>query len=409
MAHKRTIKGINISLNERQNKSWYISYYFKDEFGNSMKTAKTKTFGKNNHTKNIDDAFSKAYDWVIETQANIDRGKPLNNNMTLGDYITNFWEVNRIDNATYIRYSRQLKRKEFNKLKKMRISAININILRKFFDKLSREKLKHGGYPSESALDNYKKPLSNVFKYAIEDQIITENPCSSIKTYKFIKDPKKSRKNGIRKPFSKRDLQIILENAKEVDIQQYNFIKIMVTAGLRTQEMGALDINSSLDLDNNLLIIDKVITESKEKSAVVRPSTKTGISRTVYISDETKKTIENQVKIKLKELSELMSEDEIKNADNLFLFSHHRQYPNHPYQVKKLGEKFTKLIKNLDVNQYSLYSLRHSYATLHLDSGDSPDAIAQQMGHNIITFYKYYVGNLENSKKKVGNTNILDF
>ncbi|MFH5811971.1 tyrosine-type recombinase/integrase [Companilactobacillus sp. FL22-1] len=410
MASKRAIKGINISLNKRQNKkSWYVSYYFKDEFGNTMKKARTKTFGKNTNTTTIDDAFIKAYDWIIKTQESIDKGKSLNGNMTLNDYITNYWEKSRVDTATYIRYSRQLRKKEFNELKKMRISAINLNILRKFFDSLASKKLKNGEYPSESMLDNYKKPLSNVLNSAVEDQIISENTCRSIKTYKFIKDPKKSRKNSMRKPFSKKDLQIILESAEEKDIQQFNFIKIMASTGLRTGEMGALDIKSSFDLDNNKLIVDKVITESREKSAVIRPYTKTGVNRVVCINDETKKTIENQIKLKMEELSNLMSEDEIKDADNLLLFSSHYQYPNRPLQVKKLGEKFTKLIKDLDVHQYSLYSLRHSYATLHLDAGGSADAIAQQMGHNMMTFYQYYVGDLESSKREVGNTNILDF
>ncbi|WP_164505994.1 tyrosine-type recombinase/integrase [Companilactobacillus insicii] len=409
----RTIKGIKITLTERSASSWLTYHRFKDEYG-ELKPQQSKTFGKKSNAKNINDAFKQAYKWITEEQEKIDSGFVADGNeITLGEYIETEWNPNRPATATYDRYHSQLNMKAFDKIKKMKISAINLKAVKELFEVISKTKSDRKPYktPSRGSLENYKKALSNVFKSAMANNVVDSNPTLSLEIKRLVDqkhliEESKSRLEN-RNAFSKEDMKIILNHLKKVDYQMYVVAKIMVLTGLRTQEVDALDINKSIDFENNCFIIYQAATYVAGRGTTLK-QTKTDTPRKVYFNDSVANLLHDQINRKMTELKSLMSKDEISKEDNIFLVSSHREYPNRLYQTQWLSKQFTKYISDLKVKQYQLYSCRHTYATWQLEAGSPAEAIAQNMGHDIKTFYKYYVHDLDDAKRKLGQKDLLN-
>lgn len=408
----RTIKGITVNLNKRSESSWITYHRFNDCYGKLM-PQQSKTFGKKAGVKNIDDAFSKAYNWIIIEQQRIDTGFIADGNeITLGDYIENEWNPSRPQTATYDRYYSQLNMKSFNKIKQMKLTSINLKAVKQLFNEISQTVSKRNGkLPSSGSLGNYKKALSNVFRSAIQNNVIDHNPTLGLEIKRLVgsKQLIKESSNRLesRNAFSKEDIRTILNHLKKTDFQMYAIVKIMCLTGLRTQEVVALDMNHSINLKDNYLIIDQASTYQAGQGSTLK-DTKTSVARKVYFYDTVTNVIQEQMNRKKTELNNLMSKSEIDSQEQLFLFSSHREHPNRLYQNQWISKRFTKLIKDLDVKQYQLYSCRHTYANLQLESGTPAEAIAQQMGHSIQTFYNYYVHELDQPKRDAGKKNLLD-
>lgn len=408
----KEIKGTKINLSKRSESSWITYHRFTDSYGQLM-PQQSKTFGKKSGVKNIDDAFSQAYNWIIIQQQRIDTGFIADGNeTTLGDYIENEWNPSRPKTATYDRYYSQLNMPAFNKIKKMRLTAINLKAVKELFNEIAQPPSKRNKkLPSSGSLDNYKKALSNVFRSAIQNNVIDHNPTLGLEIKRLVGNKQliKESSNRLenRNAFSKEDVRIILKHLKKVDFQMYAIVKIMCLTGLRTQEVVALDMNHSINLKDNYLIIDQALTFKSGIGSTLK-DTKTSVARKVYFSNTVSDVIKEQMNRKMTELKNIMSRNEIDGQEQLSLFSSHREHPNRLYQKQWISKCFTKLIKGLDVKQYQLYSCRHTYANLQLESGTSAEVIAQQMGHSIQTFYNYYVHELDQPKKEAGRKNLLD-
>lgn len=408
----KEIKGIKVSLNKRSASSWITYHRFTDIYGRLM-PQQSKTFGKKSGVKNIDDAFSQAYNWIIIQQQRINTGFIADGNeTTLGDYIENEWNPSRPKTATYDRYYSQLNMPAFNKIKRMRLTAINLKAVKELFNEIAQTPSKRNKkLPSSGSLDNYKKALSNVFRSAIQNNVIDHNPTLGLEIKRLVgsKQLIKESSNRLenRNAFSKEDVRTILEHLKKVDFQMYAIVKIMCLTGLRTQEVVALDMNHSINLKDNYFIIDQASTFKAGIGSTLK-DTKTRVARRVYFYDTVADVIKEQMDRKMAELKSLMSKHEIESQEQLFLFSSHREHPNRLYQNQWISRRFTKLIENLDVKHYQLYSCRHTYANLQLESGTPAEVVAKQMGHSVQTFYNYYVHELDQPKRDAGKKNLLD-
>lgn len=412
MTTTKEIKGIKITLTKRSKSSWIIYHRFTDEYGKLMRQ-QSKTLGQKSGVHNEKEAFNQAYNWIYTEQKHINTGFIADGNeMTLGKYIETEWNPSRPQTATYDRYYSQLNMKSFTKIKNMKLTAINLKVVKELFSEISKTPSKRTGkLPSSGSLDNYKKALSNVFRSAIQNNIISHNPTLGLETKRFVSNNQliheSSNRLKHRNAFSKKDMVTILKHLKKVDFQMYALVKVMVLTGLRTQEVVALDINHSINFEENYLIIDQASTYQAGEGSTLK-DTKTSVARKVYFYDSVADVLHEQISRKMAELNKLMSKSELKKQKQLFLFSSHREYPNRLYQNQWISRRFTKLTKNLDVKHYQLYSCRHTYANLQLESGTKPEAIARQMGHDIKTFYDYYIHELDNAKREAGQKNLLD-
>jgi len=56
----------------------------------------------------------------------------------------------------------------------------------------------------------------------------------------------------------------------------------------------------------------------------------------------------------------------------------------------KLMEKHRKLVESLGIRYRTPYNWRHTYASLALMDGASPEFVAQQLGHSVDVMRKHY-------------------
>ena len=406
----REIKGQKITISQRSEKSWITYHRFRDEYGN-IKTQESKTLGKKAGVTNIDEAFTAAYQWIEDSQKSIDTGKIADNTITFSKYIDDYWEPSRPKTGTYDRYSLQLNKPELATIKKMKIGSINFRVLSEMFKSIAETPTERTGkVPATASLYNYKKALSNVFQAAVKDNVIDVNPTYGLELGRYVSADQKRKENAERlekrNSFSKDDVRKILAYIKPRDIQLYYLVRVMVQTGLRTQEILALDSNHSVNWKENCLVIDQAIENIKGQGVQLK-STKTGNPRIVYFNEDVSEALKAQVALKKEELNKLMTTAELKKAEHLFIFSSHRERPNRLYRREWLSKRFKDYIKKLDVPQYDMYALRHTYANWMLDKKVMPETIAQQMGHDIQTFYRYYVHELSDLKREAGKIELL--
>lgn len=220
------------------------------------------------------------------------------------------------------------------------ISTIKASELRIWVSSLDR---------SPKTIKHYISVLTGIFQEAIFDEVITRNPVH------FVRKPKLAIQ--VVKPFTRSEMNLILENAKNDNFRLYLFIAFFT--GLRSGEIIGLK-KEDVDLENRFLHVKR----SRGRYGDLTPKTKSGF-RLVPILDELYPVLFNH----------LLTHE----YDYLFVTQYGEPYSDtgvfrqHHWQplLKKLGFAYRKL-----------YNTRHTFASLMLSGGHvTPHNLAKILGH----------------------------
>tara|TARA_R110002060_G_scaffold51424_6_gene62366 strand:- start:8756 stop:9913 length:1158 start_codon:yes stop_codon:yes gene_type:complete len=189
------------------------------------------------------------------------------------------------------------------------------------------------------------------------------NPCKSVKRLK-------SRKKSIQS-FSLKEVEEII---KKAPAEYKDYLIIRFFTGLRTGELHALKWHSisfnERQIHINESIVNGVIGETKSASS----------DRIIHMSDA--------VFSSLKRLLTIRDESE-------FIFTRNGLPLTQSYITQSI---WYPLIKTIGLRKRRPYTTRHTAATLWLASGENPEWIAKQLGHNssqiLFDTYSNYVPNL---------------
>lgn len=221
------------------------------------------------------------------------------------------------------------------------------NITNNFFkdmdiDRITRLDLKNFLFelPIKSiSKKNHKSCLIQVFEMAVDDGVIRTNPALNIS---LPQDEKKDITY-----FSKDEVNIILKNAEGV-IKP--FLYLALNTGMRPEEILGLQMG---DIQDGKIDIKRVRTCGK----TTQPKTRKSIRRIPcpnFVLDEVKKY----------------------QGDNIFIFGKFDD-------VAKLRYKWLMLLKECGIEYRKMYSCRHTYATMMLQSGIvSLNELAGLLGHS---------------------------
>jgi integrase len=241
-----------------------------------------------------------------------------------------------------------------------------------------RDALKELGI-SRKRIRNFLIPLRHAFDYALDKEKVKSNPVDSIKLKKLRQDPDLKEKKRQREiPFTVKEVQRLAK----ADSYSGHIWKLWAASGCRGQELNGLRWS---DIKRDGIHIRRAVRTGRLKST----KTESG-ERVIQISQQAQEAL-----------------DALKKQTG------HQEYvilnPNTQKRFhgdRPLRHRFIRDCSIIGLPYKEPRFLRHSYASWHLETGESPAWIAIQMGHKTVeevlrTYGRHIPKNIEDHGKKL--------
>jgi integrase len=218
---------------------------------------------------------------------------------------------------------------------------------------------------AESTVSHFKDVISSVFNKALDDEVIAANPTT--KLGKIIK--RKDKKASIN-PLSTEELRILFETVLERFPEHYPLFLLLARTGMRIGEALAVKWE---DVDFRSRFID--VKRSIVRGKISTP--KSGKFRRVDMS------------LQLTEVFKAHRLESKKKGFSLGL----GDAPEFVFTNEKgrLIDKdnwrrriFNKALEKAELRRVRIHDLRHTYATLRINKGDSIADVSKQLGHHSV-------------------------
>ena len=220
---------------------------------------------------------------------------------------------------------------------------------------------KYSGGLSQKRVLLIKDVISGVLNYALDEEIIKTNPTSGITKRLFPKSGTNKKTISEKDVFTKEEIDLLLDTCEADYPQYYSFFLMAARTGLRLGELLALRW-SDVDLENGFLWIRR----SYRRGRFTKP--KNGKIRKVEMSDQLVEVLTSQLKGRLKEVSELVHQNNGKIMEQNFI-----------------RKEYFRILDKAKVRRIKLHGLRHAFCTHLLSAGVSPYYVSQQAGHSSIS------------------------
>lgn len=247
---------------------------------------------------------------------------------------------------------------------KMKISAIKKQDILTFRVTLTKVKTRTKTTLSASRINHIMTPLRMLLNEAADRYEFT----SPWKNIKALKVPRTEVN-----PFSLSEVEQLIKTAPD-EFKAYYIVRFFT--GLRTGEIDGL-FWEHVDLANKKIHIKQSLIKGKLSDVKTD-----GSNRSIHLSDRV--------------VSALKSHMQVTKNKSDFVFCKQNGLPfNYQTISRSIWEP---MLERLTFKYRNPYQTRHTYATLLLAAGESPEWIAQQMGHSTTTMlfrvYSRYVPNL---------------
>ncbi len=247
---------------------------------------------------------------------------------------------------------------------KMKISVIKKQDILTFRAALAKVKTRTKSNLSPSRINHIMTPLRMLLNEAADRYEFT-SPWKNIKALKIPRTEVN--------PFSLDEVERLIKTAPD-DFKAYYIVRFFT--GLRTGEIDGLHWDK-VDLDRKQIYIDQSLVKG-----IMTDAKTDGSNRAIQLT--------NRV------VEALRQHKSATNPKNRFVFC---KKDGKPFNYQTISRVIWEaMLKRLDLKYRNPYQTRHTFATLLLAAGESPEWIAQQMGHSTTTMlfrvYSRYVPNL---------------
>lgn len=303
----------------------------------------------------------------------------------LSDYIRHWLTIaeRRVDSVTFQGYQLMANAQVIPYFEKsaVRLMDVDRESLQRFFDEKSSSGRKDGkGGLSPSSLRQYKNILMQTLNEAMKSGLIQSNPCQ------FVELPKKQQYQS--SYYNAEQLKTLFE-AIEGD-PLYAVVKITALYGLRRSEVLGLKWDS-VDFSTERITIRRTV--SKVTTTVCKNKTKNSSSHRSFPLSAEAKDILLQIKADEDMHRQLCGNEYMEND---FIF----KWPNgKPFSPDYVSSHFSLLLKNNHLPHIRFHELRHSCASLLLNSGFTLKDVQEYMGHADIQMTANIYGHLDTQRK----------
>lgn len=411
----QSVLDVNLQ-NDAENNRWVAQPRFHRPDGKMIR--KTKTFNKDKY-KTKSTAVKAAKTWANKIQADFNAHvvDPMAK-ITVGEFASKFYRIEfieeiNISKATFAKYETEVNRPVFDKLKKMNLTQLSQQELADEFRIIANTKFTTQGFarsknserfkPSESVLHNIIRAWKSVFKFAAQKHFIAESPMSSgFNPKKFASKQQIHKADSAYLDLHPEQIFNPDEYTKLINFVRFTekndqlarMMETMLYCGLRTEELCALNLET-IDLGRKTILVNTAMSLSKYGRD--RKNTKTGESRLLHLNETAFPIVQKQVQYALQH-----GHQKDKDGYTPLFVQNSGKYAGGPWFTAQISTEFSKHRDACGgLPTYGMYSLRHTFASTMLSLDLNPAVIANQMGHSIDTFFKYYVHPLKSDFKKM--------
>lgn len=273
----------------------------------------------------------------------------------------------------------------------MQMNAIRAENIKRYINKLQREKSEDGTkLLSDSTKFQRFKALRNILRYAYQMDYITSNPLDKVPSAQLSHKPHPKLREG--KDFMNREqVRQYIQCLNEEPLFYRTMVNLIIFTGLRRGEVVGLQWGD-IDLEQRTLqVIRNVIRDTKSESGIYigTPKTEDG-ARTIALSSY------------LVGLLKSWKEEQVTRRGVLlptaYVFSNAEDpyWPLYPTTVTAWVHDFE--VKRA-LPKVSPHDLRHTAATLALQSGANLKTMQDMLGHaDFKTTATYYTGITEETR-----------
>lgn len=230
---------------------------------------------------------------------------------------------------------------EINNLK---LADIKVKHLNKIIAHMQDKNLKH------KTINDVLTFISSIFNYAIDNEIMSKNPCQKIKKLK-----KEHREMAF---LNEDEVNKVLGTCKQTSPKFYPLLYTAIFTGMRRGELLALEW-SDIDLDNK----------------------KINVTKTVYQGEATDpKTYTSNRKINITEKTTEVLKEHKRNRSEVSKIVFCNTFGKYQHAWDMVDKRFKPILKacNLSVR---FHDLRHTYASLLLSKNIPINYVSKQLGH----------------------------
>lgn len=322
---------------------------------------------------------------LLEVELMRDCQKGLNQKkMTLSEFANKFIEdyckPNLKENTTF-GYTVLLK-VILKELGTLRIDKISPYDLQKYYNKLTVEY----AYSSNTVAHHYTL-INLMLRKAVIWRFIKDNPNT------VIEKPKTQKKEA--KVYDYSDVSKLLNALKEEQITYRTMITLALDSGMRREEINGL-MWKDINFTTGEVMIERVRLIVNNREVIENPKTSNS-KRKIIITMETLKLLKN--------LREYQQENSrlLKNlwCNTDFVFVNQEGKPFYPDTPSKILQK---ILKRHELKKITFHQLRHTSATLLINSNADITSVSARLGHsNTSTTLNIYSHTLERSKKEMAD------
>ncbi len=251
-------------------------------------------------------------------------------------------------------------------------------ITRKAVKELIAKKSQEG--LSRSTVRNILAPIREMYNHAMDDEVVNFNPASRVGRFNKRRGDEK-----IIGPLRREELNTLLETAKEKMPHHYPLLLCAARTGMREGELIGLRF-TDLDFNGRFIHVQRTISRGK----VTTP--KNGKTRRVDMSMQLTNTLDESLAAKKAEAlrTELERPVEARREANEvtnevmegWVFTTPQRTQLDPNNMRK--SVFYRCLDLSELRRVRFHDLRHTFASLLIQQGESLAYVKDQLGHHSI-------------------------
>lgn len=334
--------------------------------------------------------------WAETQKAEYERthSKEDKDKITLADFITDHWWKDHVLDGTHTPSSVSFYKYMSDGIlayfgEKKRLKQIDVESVKRYVKYLNTEARTKQGKPySAATVQHHFSTLRNICEYARRLHYIQFDPCQDLSQKE--KPHRGAKKVDFLETDKAREFMRCLESEP---LFWRVYLNVLITCGLRRGECTGLQWRD-IDPDKLTLSIERNVTIDRNSPDKFRVgNTKTGEARTVPLSPRVYALL-----MELKREQETRLQMKLFPSAFIFCRSSDPRKPIYPTEPTRWQQKFVKRHSLPDV---SPHDLRHTAATLALESGATLKQVQELLGHSDpSTTMAFYTGVTDEAQRR---------